>query len=195
MPKSKSLTGLIVLVGFICLCGVPQLAGQSAQASQGTPPSDMLRSYLQRIAFQQLASRRDRITEIRTREQFERRRAEVRRQLLAMMGGLPNERSPLNLRITGVIDHGDYRVEKIIYESLPKFYVTADLYVPQTGHSRYPAILQPTGHSLSAKARAFYQDISLGLVKSGFVVLTYDPVGQGERVIFYDSALEGSKVG
>jgi dienelactone hydrolase len=200
MILSKPFIGFALLVGFISLGTASQSVAQSAAAQrpqtvQGTPPSNMLRSYLQGIAFQQLAARRDRIAEIRTREQFEKRRAEVRRQLLAMIGGLPSERSPLNLRITGVIDHGDYRVEKIIYESLPKFYVTADLYVPQTGHSRYPAILQPTGHSLSAKARAFYQDISLGLVKSGFVVLTYDPVGQGERVIFYDSALEGSKVG
>src|ERR1035437_3790722 len=150
MLKSKSLTRLVATVISICFCTVPQLLGQSARISQGAPPSEMLRSYLERIAFQQLASRKERIAGIRTREQFEKRRSEVRRQLLAMMGGLPDERPPLNLRKMGVIDHGDYRVEKIIYESLPKFYVTANLYVPQTGHSRYPAILQPTGPSLSA---------------------------------------------
>ncbi|HZT28606.1 MAG TPA: acetylxylan esterase [Bryobacteraceae bacterium] len=77
----------------------------------------------------------------------------------------------------------------------PRFYVTANLYVPQTGKPPYPAVLQPVGHSLAAKNRAFYQNLSLGLVKSGFVVLTYDPLGQGERRIFYDPALEDSKVG
>jgi hypothetical protein len=56
-------------------------------------------------------------------------------------------------------------------------------------------VLHPTGHSTAAKARAFYQTLSLGLVKQGFVVLTYDPLGQGERRLFYDRDLEDSKVG
>ncbi|MCL5743962.1 MAG: acetylxylan esterase, partial [Acidobacteria bacterium] len=33
------------------------------------------------------------------------------------------------------------------------------------------------------------------LAKQGFVVLTYDPLGQGERRLFYDADLEDSKVG
>ncbi len=104
--------------------------------------------------------------------------------LLAMLGGLPAERTPLNLRRAGSIDRGEYRIEKIIYESQPRFYVTASLYVPQTGKPPYPAVLQPVGHSADAKARPFYQALGIGLVKSGFVVLTSDPVGQGERQIF-----------
>ena len=195
MGESRGLTRLTLVAIFISLCAVLQLIGQSTQTVQETPSSDMLRSYLQGIALGQLASRKQLIDEIRTRQQFEKRRIEVRRKLLVMMGGLPARRSSLNVRNMGVIDHGDYRVEKIIFESLPKFYVTANLYVPQTGSSRYPAILQPVGHTLAAKAAAFYQSISLGLVKSGFVVLTYDPVGQGERVIFYNSALQASLVG
>ena len=48
---------------------------------------------------------------------------------------------------------------------------------------------------MAAKARASYQTLSLGLVKNGFVVLTYDPLGQGERRIYYDAGLGDSKVG
>ncbi|HSO93319.1 MAG TPA: acetylxylan esterase, partial [Candidatus Dormibacteraeota bacterium] len=73
--------------------------------------------------------------------------------------------------------------------------MTANLYIPQTGKPPYPAVLHPTGHSVQGKARAFYQTLSIGLVKSGFVVLTYDPLGQGERRLFYDPSLEDSKVG
>ncbi len=163
--------------------------------AQDQAPGGMLQPYLQRIARQQLSSRKGLISGIQTREQFEKRRTEVRRQLVTMMGELPGERSPLNVRRIGTIDRGDYRIEKIIYESLPQFYVTANLYVPQTGQPPYPAVLQPTGHSLSAKARAFYQNLGLGLVKNGFVVLTYDPTGQGERRIYYDPALGDSRVG
>jgi dienelactone hydrolase len=112
-----------------------------------------------------------------------------------MIGGLPSERTPLNVRVTGTLDRTDYKVEKLIFESQPGVYVTANLYVPTTGNPPYPAVLHSTGHSVAAKARAFYQTLSLGLVKNGFVVLTYDPLGQGERREFFDSALEDSKVG
>jgi cephalosporin-C deacetylase-like acetyl esterase len=154
-----------------------------------------LRDWLQTVALRQLETRRTEVGRIASAKQAEARGKQVREMLLGMLGGLPQERTPLNLRRTRAIDRGDYRIEKLIYESLPKFYVTANLYVPQAGHSPYPAVLQPVGHSVQAKARAFYQTLALGLVKSGFVVLTYDPVGQGERRIFYDVDLEDSKVG
>lgn len=161
----------------------------------GQPASGTLRAFLLDAASQQLAKRREDIAALRTREQIEQRQREVRQTLLRLIGGLPQERSPLKVRKIGTIDRGDYRVEKIIFESQPAFYVTASLYIPQGGTAPYPAVLHSVGHSPSAKARASYQALSIGLVKHGFVVLTYDPLSQGERGIFYDEALEGSKVG
>ncbi len=183
MPRLRSLAAAVLVFGA---------ASASAQvaASDGT-----LRPYLQKLALQQLAARREQVARIRRPEEFEKRRTDVRRALLHMLGGLPETRSPLNLRREGAIDRGDYRIEKIIFESLPHFYVTANLYVPQTGKAPYPAVLQPVGHSPAAKARRSYQNLGLGLVKNGFVVLTYDPVGQGERGIYFDPALGDSKVG
>lgn len=175
------------------------VAASSVVAADGFPngvaPAGMLRSYLTGLAKQQLAARREKIASIRTREDAEKRQAEVRRTILQLMGGLPAAKSPLNLRTTGTLERDDYRVDKIVFESQPDLYVTANLYVPRTGKPPYPAILHPTGHSAGAKATSFYQGISLALVKSGFVVLTYDPIGQGERRIFYDSDLADSKVG
>lgn len=93
MGESRGLTRLTLVAIFISLCAVLQLIGQSTQTVQETPSSDMLRSYLQGIALGQLASRKQLIDEIRTRQQFEKRRIEVRRKLLVMMGGLPARRS------------------------------------------------------------------------------------------------------
>lgn len=156
-------------------------------------PHGMLRSYLQNIASGQLASRKQQIAQISTREQFEARRAEVREKILKLIGPMPTERAPLNLRTVGKLDRGDYRVEKVIYESLPKFYVTADLYVPQTGKPPYPAILYPNGHGDRGKVQT--QTECIALAKYGFVVLNYDPIGQGERLIFFDKDLGASKIG
>ena len=158
-------------------------------------PERMLSSYLQSVAASQLAARRSEVAAIRDRADYEKRKDRLRAAALRMIGGLSDERNPLNARVTGTLDRDGYRVEKVIYESRPRFYVTANLYVPKTGRAPFPAILQPVGHSTSAKNRAFYQRIAIALVKTGFVVLTYDPIGQGERRVYWDQDLGDSKAG
>ncbi|MFN9894876.1 MAG: alpha/beta hydrolase family protein [Acidobacteriota bacterium] len=151
--------------------------------------------WLEGLAQRQLAERRQVVAGLRTPEEIRAYGRGVREKLLRWMGGLPAERTTLNVRRTGVIEREDYRVEKIVFASQPGFWVTANLYVPKTGAGPFPAVVQPTGHSLTAKARELYQSLSIGLVKYGFVVLTYDPLGQGERRIFFDRELGDSKVG
>lgn len=183
-------------------CLLPVLAvGAVAQDLKGLDPrlhpapEQMLSSYLQRIAARQLEERRAQVEAIRSKEEYERRKTRLRAAALRMLGGLNEPKTPLNLQRTGTLDRGDYRVEKIVYESRPRYSVTANLYIPQKGAGPFPAILHPLGHSITGKNRAFYQRLSIGLVKQGFVVLTYDPIGQGERRIFWDRDLADSKVG
>jgi cephalosporin-C deacetylase-like acetyl esterase len=97
-----------------------------------------------------------------------------------MLGG-PLERTPLNPRVTGIVDRPGYRIEKLTYESRPRLYVTANLYVP-AGTGRRPAILGPLGHSTNGKAWPTYQRLFSNLARKGYVVLAYDPFGQGERI-------------
>jgi dienelactone hydrolase len=151
--------------------------------------------WLEAIAQKQLAARRQQVSQLRSPDEIRQRGREVRVNLLRWIGGLPAEKTPLNIQRTGVIEHPEYRVEKIVFESQPRFFVTANLYTPKSGPGPFPAVLQPTGHSLTAKARELYQSLSIGLARYGFVVLTYDPLGQGERRIFFDPDLGDSKVG
>jgi dienelactone hydrolase len=181
-------------VFLTCAAAIAQDDLRVLRAPSEPAPREMVRAYLTGIANRQLAARRQSVAGIKTAADLDRRRDAIRKNFLRMIGGLP-ERTPLHLRTTGTLDRDGYRVEKLVYESQPKFYVTANLYVPTAGAPPYPAVLQPTGHSASAKNRAFYQSLALGLVKQGFVVLTYDPLGQGERRIFYDPELEDSRVG
>ncbi|MBM3740755.1 MAG: acetylxylan esterase, partial [Acidobacteria bacterium] len=157
-------------------------------------PHAMLSSYLQGIAQRQLDARRREVDAIQTKEQYEARKKRLRAAALRMIGGLDDARNPLNARKTGTLGRDGYRVDKVYYESRPRFYVTANLYVPK-GTGPFPAVLQPVGHSVTAKNRAFYQKIALSLVNKGFVVLTYDPIGQGERRIYWDNDLGDSKAG
>ena len=72
---------------------------------------------------------------------------ELRKKLLQMIGGLPEQKTPLNARITGKIQLAGYRIEKVIFESLPGFHVSALLYVPDAPATPKPAVLVPCGHS------------------------------------------------
>jgi len=90
-------------------------------------PVDPLRGYLENLALDQLAQRDAAVAKLTTRAQWDGRRAWVRETFLKMLGGLPAERAPLNIRRTGVLDRGTYRVDKIIFESLPGMYVTGNL--------------------------------------------------------------------
>ncbi|MBM3755435.1 MAG: xylan esterase [Acidobacteria bacterium] len=121
------------------------------------------------------------------------RAAEFRKQLIANIGGLP-ERTPLSAKTVGVIERENFRIEKIIFESQPKFYVTANLYIPKRGRGPYPAILFPLGHEPGAKSHEAWQ-LALGsFATKGFVALAWDPAGQGERVQFFDPDLRASRL-
>jgi dienelactone hydrolase len=177
-------------VVFSLLYGVLGLHGQDLP-----PAPERLRGFLLKLADEQLARRREDVAALKTPQDIAQRQEYVRSTILKLMGGLPEPGGPLNLRRTGTLDRGDYRVEKVVFESLPGFYVTGSLYIPKSGTPPYPAVLQPVGHSQNGKAAGSYQSLSVGLVKNGFVVLTYDPIGQGERTIFYNADLRGSLVG
>jgi hypothetical protein len=103
------------------------------------------------------------------------------------------ERTPLNVRITATHDRGDYIVENILFESRPRFWVTANLYRPKKPSARrVPAVLCPIGHIIDmGKRNTEVQSRSIKLAKMGFVVLTYDAIGHGERNVSGNSHKEG----
>jgi cephalosporin-C deacetylase-like acetyl esterase len=149
--------------------------------------------YVTRIAKQQWEARAAAVAAIRTPAEVQARQAYIRKHLMEEIGGFP-EKTPLNARITGTLDRGDYKVEKLIFESQPHYYVTANVFVPATGKGPYPAVLGTAGHSLDGKAADLYERVWVSLAKRGFVVLAYDPPGQGERLEYFDPAAGKSRL-
>jgi hypothetical protein len=156
--------------------------------------NQMLPQYLMKIALGCLESRRQRVAQLAAPEDIAHRQAYVRDVIIKAIGGLP-ERTPLNSKIVGTLDRDGYKIEKVIFESQPNFFVTANLYLPKTGTPPYPGILFPLGHEAGAKAHSAWQHLLITFAKNGFVVLTYDPIGQGERIQNFDADLKESKVG
>ena len=143
-------------------------------------PPAALTAWFGRIAVQELDKREAAVRAIQTKQQAEARKVRTRAALLESLNGLPDYKGPLNARVRGVIDAGDYLIEKVSFESLPHYVVTANLYVPKSA-GKHPAVLFAMGHWEQGKPYA--QRMAGNLARKGFVVLAFDPVGQGEHTM------------
>lgn len=139
--------------------------------------------------------RRKRLDALASPEDVEALNAETRKRLLEMWGPLPPEKTPLNVQQAGELDRGDYVIEKLVFESRPQLYVTANLYRPKIVEGKLPAVVVPCGHMAEGKAGDTYQRFAVLLARHGFLALVYDPVGQGERLQFWDGEKQASVVG
>lgn len=142
-------------------------------------------------AWQLNVARQARWSQVKTPADLAHLRDELRASLLDAIGGLPTEKTPLHATITGRVQGQGFHVEKLLYQSLPGYYVTALVYVPEDGAKVHPAVLFAAGHS--PKGKIYYQDICQRLVKRGYLVISWDPVGQGERSQFWDAAAHKSR--
>jgi dienelactone hydrolase len=144
----------------------------------------MLRLSLMAEARAAFDRRRQAIAAIKTPEDITRRKQELRAFFMQALGEFP-ERTPLAAQVTGTLQRGGYRIEKVIFESRPNHHVTANLYIPD-GEPPFPGVLLPCGHSDKGKAAEAYQRACILLATSGMAVLCYDPIGQGERFQLLD---------
>jgi hypothetical protein len=122
---------------------------------------------------------------IKTEQDVSAVQQKIEDNLLAMLGGLPPERTPLRPQITGKLQMDGFHIEKLIFESLPGVYVSSLLYVPDDSLAHHPAILVAAGHAPTGKS--YYQALCQRLVQRGYVVISWDPIGQGERSQFWDT--------
>jgi len=156
----------------------------------GTPfhnYSRCLPDYLRGLAKKAAEKRDAELAKLVTPAAIEARQKWIRETLWKLIGGMP-ERTPVNARTTGSFEREDYKVEKVIYESRPGLFVSANLYIPKSGAGPFPAVLFQSGHYNEGKANPNYQRCCQGLAQLGFVVLAFDPMGQGERVQYPDSS-------
>jgi dienelactone hydrolase len=110
----------------------------------------------------------------------------VRTKIREAFGPFP-EKTPLNPRVTRVVERDTYKIENVIFESRPGFLVTANLYVPKGRRFPLPGVVGSCGHSVNGKAIETYQSFAQGLARLGYVVLLFDPIGQGERMQYVDA--------
>lgn len=110
----------------------------------------------------------------------------VKQKFKDIVGELPQSAS-LDAKITGTIQGGGYRIEKIVYQSFLNHHVTANLYLPN-GNGKFPSVLLFCGHEDLSKATLSYQQTAILFAKNGFAVFVIDAISQSERVQLTDTA-------
>lgn len=131
---------------------------------------------------------------LQTPAAVQQRQAAIHRFIAESLGGLPPSNTPLNARTTGTVEGKGFTIEKVIYESRPHHFVTANLYLPAQRSGRTGAVLFLCGHHNEAKHVAEYQSVCQTLVQAGLVVLAQDPIGQGERYSYHEAASKQATV-
>jgi dienelactone hydrolase len=149
--------------------------------------SRCLPDYLSGLATSAYESRNRQLSLLTDRNAIQKYQQWARDTFWKIVGGVPH-RTPLKTRVTGHIERPAYRVEKLVYESQPGISVSANLYIPKSGEPPYPGVLFQMGHSALGKAYPSYQRCCQGLARLGYVVLAFDPMGQGERIAYPDKS-------
>lgn len=126
------------------------------------------------------ADRKKRLAAIRTRKQAEAYRDDVSDKIATCFGKFPRK-THLKAEVIGTLDFPKFRIEKVVFSSRPGLLVTANLYLPKGLRGPAPALLGNPGHEQNGKANEGNQAYAQEMVQSGFVVLVFDPLAQGER--------------
>ena len=193
MSRRQILSALSMAgVGAACDWQPPAYAAQ-ALSPAGTPPLTPLNRFPRMVqeffvgretALHQ--QRLDRLAALTSKADAEAYVRSIRGRIRESFGPFP-ERTPLNARVAKVVERDAYRIENVLFESRPGFLVTANLYVPKGRPFPLPGVVGTCGHSANGKAIDTYQSFCQGLARLGYVVLIFDPIGQGERMQYVDA--------
>jgi dienelactone hydrolase len=165
----------IVLISALALA----LSALRAQEAGRTIPAEDVRNTV-------LSSRTHyTMPAVTSRDAWQERAALHRKQILGSAGLLPMpDKRPLNPQVFGRIEREGYTVEKVLLETLPGFYLGGNLYRPSGRQGPFPGIVSPHGHwhygRLENTAVVSVPGRAINLAKQGFVVFSYDMVGQND---------------
>lgn len=115
-------------------------------------------------------------------QKWQEKAEELQKHILVAAGLWPfPPKTPLHAHIFGKIQHPDYSVEKVYFESIPGFFVTGNLYRPVGQAAPHPAVLTPHGHwkhgRLENSQRVSVPGRCINFARQGYVVFSYDMVG------------------
>ena len=182
MPRSRFPWAIILLFTLLPTAGRGDDLDVPPEKIAGGEPHEMVHQFLMRQVGDAVRQWQAEYEKLKTPEQVAAYQRRVRQKCLDSIGGLP-PRTPLMPLVTGTVLRPGYRVEKVIFASQPRHYVTALLFLPAAPGFRppYPGVIVPCGHYFPSKGAAEYQSMGALLAINGMAALVFDPIDQGER--------------
>jgi dienelactone hydrolase len=149
---------------------------------RGQPGDEMIQAYLSQQTekihetFQQ---------DYASLEHWKSVRDKYRQEYFYMLGLWPQpEKSPLKATVTGTLTGDGYVVDMLHYQSMPRLYVTGNLYRPMQVEQgqRLPAVLYVCGHSNCGRNgnKTAYQSHGIWFARHGYICLVLDSLQLGE---------------
>jgi hypothetical protein len=120
-----------------------------------------------------------------SKAQWEPRRVQLQQQILSSAGLDPMPpKTPLNARVVKQAKTQMALVDTVLLETLPGFYLGANLYRPLKPSGKMPAVLVPHGHWTNGRVENIPEysmpALAMNLARQGYVVLTVDMVGYND---------------
>jgi dienelactone hydrolase len=176
----KTAVALLVLISTFAFAADPP----RAPAPPPGPGDAMLKEY---FAAETAALQKACLADITSAADWDAKKGEYRRQLSEMLGLWPApEKTDLKPIITGKIDHPEFTVENLHFQSQSGLYVTGNLYIPKNLDKPAPTILYVCGHSpvkkngVSYGNKTAYQHWGAWFARNGYVCLVIDTLQLGE---------------
>jgi len=112
---------------------------------------------------------------------WEKYRLQLKTMIIKKAGVIVDHKLPLNIKETGSIQLKGYTVKNITFQTRPGVYATANLYIPD-GKGPFPGVINTIGHWPKSKIDSTGQQaVGHTLALNGYVCMTMDPWGSGER--------------
>jgi dienelactone hydrolase len=171
-----------ILSFTVCVGVSTALAQMHDPPDRGQPGDEMIQEYLTQETnkihetFQQ---------DLASLEHWKGIRDRYKQEYFYMLGLSPEpQKSPLKATITGTLKGDGFIVDMLHYQSMPRLYVTGNLYRPSqvdTGQ-RLPAVLYVCGHSNAGRNgnKAPYQSHGIWFARHGYICLVVDTLQLGE---------------
>lgn len=127
------------------------------------------------------------LTQFETLDDWEKVRGQYRAELFDMLGLNPlPAKTELNAVVTGTVEHPEFIVEKVQFQSMPGLYVTGNFYRPKVVQEKLPTILYVCGHGqvkkdgVSFGNKTHYHYHGSWFARNGYTCLTIDTLQLGE---------------
>ena len=172
---------------LLSLVLTPDLLGQTWSLSK----NPQLQNYFEHIVSQIEVN--NELTSYETLNDWQLDRPQLRKQLFDMLGLNPlPEKTPLHSEVTGTVEHPEFTVERLHFQSMPGLYVTGNLYLPRPAKNEtsetktYPTILYVCGHAqvkkdgVSYGNKTYYQHHGAWFARNGYACLIIDTIQRGE---------------